>query len=79
AAAEALAKHKGYLGLAGLTELSEAAAEALARHEGDLNLKGLTSLSDVAAETLGKNEGEVAVDHSKLTPSASEILKDAGH
>ena len=37
AAAEALAKHKGYLpSLNRLTELSETAAEALTKHEGDI-------------------------------------------
>ena len=79
AAAEALGKHDGQLNLSGLTSVSDSQAEALAKHKGDLGLAGLTELSEAAAEALGKNEGEVAVDHSKLPPSASKILKDAGH
>ena len=47
AAAQALGKHEGFLGLGGLflglgglTSLSDAAAQALAQHEGDLYLDG---------------------------------------
>ena len=74
-----MARHEGEIWLYGLTSLSDAAADALAKHKGYLGLAGLTELSEAAAEALGKNEGEVAVEHSKLPPSASKILKDAGH
>ena len=79
AQAEALAKHDGVLGLGGLTSLSDAQAEALAKHRGVLYLGGLRSLSDTQAEALAKNEGYLGVDHDNLPPSASKILKDAGH
>ena len=36
AAAQALARHKGYLSLSGLTSLSDGAAEALAQHKREL-------------------------------------------
>jgi len=57
AAAQALAKHGGWLSLKGLTSLSDAAAKALAKHKGLLSLNGLTSLSDAAAKALAKHEG----------------------
>ena len=80
AAAEALAKHKGYLpSLNRLTELSETASEALAKFQGNLGLNGLTSPSDVAAEALAKHEGDIYFNQDQLPPSASEIFKDAGH
>ena len=83
------------LGLNGLTELSDSQAESLARHKwftlpaglpvtGDLKgsmifLGGLTTLSDEGAKSLAKKQGRIVVDHAKLPPSASKILKDAGH
>ena len=81
---EALSKHHSTLYLDGLTSISDAAAEALAKHHGAkrgnlLGLNGLTSLSDYAAESLAKYEGKLKLDHDKLPPSASKILKDAGH
>ena len=85
AAAEALGKNRGGpLFLNGLTSLSDTAAEALAKHEGvgfngGLYLIGLTSLSDTAAQAMAKCDGYVGLDHDKLPPSASKILKDAGH
>ena len=80
AAAEASAKHKGYLlSLNGLTELSETASEALAKFQGNLGLNGLTSPSDVAAEALAKHEGDIYFNQDQLPPSASKIFKDAGH
>ena len=79
AAADALSKHKGYLLLDSLTELSTAQAEALSKQDGRLDLKSLTSLSDVAAEALAKHEGDIYFNYDQLPPSASKILKDAGH
>jgi hypothetical protein len=79
AQAAALAKFEGTLVLDGLTSLSDSAAESLAKHKDWLILSGLTSLSDAAAKALAKHDGEVSVDHDKLPPSASKILKDAGH
>ena len=79
AAANALSKHEGYLLLNSLTELSTAKAEALSKHDGRLDLKSLTSLSDVAAQALAKHEGDIYFNHDQLPPSASKILKDAGH
>ena len=80
AAAEVLANDNGtFLFLNGLSELSPASAEALAKYEGILELRGLTELSDAAAEALAKHEGKLRVRHAKLPPSASKILKDAGH
>ena len=69
----------GELALRGLTSLSDAAAEGLAKHQGVLNLTGLTSLSDAQAEALAKHEGDIYFNHDQLPPSASKILKDAGH
>ena len=79
AAAGVLGNHKGYLHLWGLTELSDAQAKALAKHDGPLHLDGLTKLSDSAAEALSKHNGFLGLDHDYLPPSASKILKDAGH
>ncbi|MEC8864313.1 MAG: hypothetical protein VXX31_15250, partial [Planctomycetota bacterium] len=59
--------------------LSDTQAEALAKHEGKLFLNGVTELPDTAAEALRKHKGYVVLDHDKLPPSASKILKDAGH
>ena len=53
--AKALAQHKGYLSLDGLTSLTDAAAKALSQHEGDLSLDGLTTLSDEQAKALRAN------------------------
>ena len=65
--------------LSQFTSVEDAAAESLAKHKGQLRLEGLTSLSDSAAEALGKHERYLGLDHYKLPPSASKILKDAGH
>ena len=80
AAAEALAKHKGYLpSLNRLTELSETASEALAKFQGTGNLSQYISIEDAAAEALAKHEGDIYFNQDQLPPSASEIFKDAGH
>ena len=80
AAAAALGNHDSNLNLGGLTSISDAQAEAFAKHPGGyLALYGLTELSDDAAEALAKYEGRLSVDHDQLPPSASKILKDAGH
>ena len=80
AAAAALGNHDSNLNLGGLTSISDAQAEAFAKHQGGyLALYGLTELSDDAAEALAKYDGRLSVDHDQLPPSASKILKDAGH
>ena len=77
-AAHSLGKHKGVGLILGLTELSNAQAERLASYEGELELPSLTELSDEAAQRLAKCD-YLTVDHDKLPPSASKILKAAGH
>jgi len=57
--AEFLSKHKGTLGLDGLTTLSDTAAEHLSKHKGWLWLQGLTTLTDTAAEHLSKYKGNL--------------------
>ena len=80
AAAAALGNHDSNLNLGGLTSISDAQAEAFAKHQGGyLALYGQTELSDDAAEALAKYEGRLSVAHAQLPPSASKILKDAGH
>ena len=61
------------------TSIEDAAAEALGEHQGPLGLGGLRQLSDTQAKALGKYEGRLDLFHDKLPPSASKILKDAGH
>jgi len=46
-----LAQHEGFLGLPGLTSLSEAAAQALTQHKGDLWLNGKAEEAVEASKT----------------------------
>jgi hypothetical protein len=72
-AAEALAKHEGYLDLSGLTSLSPETAEALAKHKGNLDLLGLTSLSDGAAEALRTNP-RIRLPAAVSTPAVPAVV-----
>jgi len=52
-----LAQHEGFLGLPGLTSLSEAAAQALTQHKGDLWLNGKAEEAvELARERLAKQK-----------------------
>ena len=82
ASAEFLSRHKGYINLDGLTELTDvsghlALAESLSKHQGEwLDLNGLKDLSDAAAESLSKHEGEYLVldGLTSLSDAAAESL-----
>ena len=71
--------HPGRLDLNDLKSISDAAAESLSKHVYELELFRLKSLSDAAAESLSNYDGELTVNHDTLPPSASKILRDAGH
>ena len=76
AQAESLSKHRGITlppGLPAALKLNDEMKDSM------LVLDGLTTLSDEGARSLAKKQGKVYVDHDKIPPSASKILKDAGH
>lgn len=66
--------HGSYLGLSGLTALSDAAAEALSKHSGVLALNGLLSLPDDIAETLSNHFGAL---HLQGLPTLSKVAARA--
>jgi AAA+ superfamily predicted ATPase len=74
---EELSRIKGWLSLAGLSELTHRQAQILVRTEGALYLDALTQISDDTAIALGTHAHDLYLDGVKsLTPQAAEGLAE---
>ena len=54
-------------------------AEQFLADNDSVDLSQFTSIKDAAPEAIAKHEGDIYFNHDQLPPSASKILKDAGH